>query len=160
MSIPASFGRLRFEGDSCFLEHRSTNNQPIRTRLVRALPDDSQGSSADAVAYFRDDLGIGDGSQIFIDGFLVGEDADLNLAVRAASIAPTHRGILSYSGARSLLQKSVGTRLLKLFGGEALATQMLRNCGKQDGELIELTGTETISSSGIPSIEIDSVVGC
>jgi hypothetical protein len=37
---------------------------------------------------------------------------------------------------------------------------MLRNCGKQSGDPIELTGIEAVSSSGVPIIEIDSIQGC
>jgi hypothetical protein len=159
MLIPVSCGRLRFEGGSCFLEHRSTNNHLMRTRLVRALSDDSAGTSPQAVSLLQE-LGLADGDQVFIDGFLVGEQPELELAVRGATAAPTHRGTLIFEGSRSLLRKPVGTRLLRRFGDEATATEMLRNCGKQNGDPIEVTGTETVSSSGIPIIEIDSIQGC
>ena len=160
MFIPASCGRLRFDGGACFLEHRSTSNHVVRTRLVRALSDDSVDTAAAAVSFFRDELGIGDDSQVFIDGFFVGEGANLDFAVRNATVPPVHRGTLIFSGSRSHLQKSSGTRLLRRLGDPVLATQMLQNCGKQNGEQVEVRGTETISSGRVPSIEIDSVAGC
>jgi hypothetical protein len=159
MFIPVCCGRLRFEGGSCFLEHRSTNNRLMRTRLVRALSDDSVGTSPQAVSLLEE-LGLADGAQVFIDGFLVGEQPEPELALRGATAAPTHRGMLSIEGSLSLLRKPVGTLRLRRFGDEATATEMLRNCGKESGETIEVTGIEAISSSGIPIIEIDSIQGC
>ncbi len=160
MFIPASCGRLRFEENSCFLEHRSTSNHILRTRLVMARLDDTIGTTGDAAAFLINQLGLEDGAQVFIDGFLVGDQPDLELAVRGVTMASTHRGTLIYSGSQSLLQKSVGTRLLRRFGDPLLATQLLMNCGKQSGFPIEVTGTETISSNGVPSIEINTVTGC
>src|SRR6185295_11630398 len=112
MLIPVSFGRLRFEGNSCFLEHRSTNNHLMRTRLVRALPDDSAGTSPEAVALFQE-RGFADGAQVFIDGFLVGGQPAPELAVREATAAPMHRGTLIFDGPRSLLRKPAITLLLR-----------------------------------------------
>ena len=159
MLIPVSCGRLRFEEGSCFLEHRSTNNHLMRTRLVRAFSEDSAGTSPEAVSLFEE-LGLADGDQVFIDGFLVGEQTEIELAVLGATAAPVHRGTLIFDGSRSFLRKPVGTRLLRRFGDTATATAMLRNCGKQNGDPIEVTGIETVSPSGIPNIEISSVQGC
>lgn len=158
MFIPVCCGRLRFEGGSCFLEHRSTNNHPMRVRLVNALPDEAAGSSPEA-ASLLEGLGFADGNHIFIDGFLVGDQTDLALAVRGATGAPIHRGIL-FLGLPSRLEKPVGTRELRRFGDPVLARDMLRNCGKQTGDTIQLTGVETVSPSGIPIIEISTIEGC
>jgi hypothetical protein len=158
MTIPVSCGRLRFEGDLCFLEHRSTSNHSMRTPLI-SFSDGNLGTFAEAATFLRD-LGLGEGDQIFVDGFLVGDQPELAFAVLGAAQAPSHRGILVYAGSQSFLQKVVGTRLLRRFGSPVLATQMLMSCGKQNQSPIEVFGTETVSSSGIPSIEINAVVGC
>jgi hypothetical protein len=158
MAIPVSCGRLRFEGDLCFLEHRSTSNHAMRTPLIR-FSDGNLGTSADAATFLRD-LGLGEGDQIFVEGFLVGDQPELTFAVQGATQAPSHRGTLIYAGSQSFLQKTVGTRLLRRFDSPVLATQMLMSCGKQSGSPIEVFGTENVSSSGIPSIEINTVVGC
>ncbi|HEV7667937.1 MAG TPA: hypothetical protein VGS22_05405 [Thermoanaerobaculia bacterium] len=158
MAIPVSCGRLRFEEGRCFLEHRSTSNHVMRTPLIHLL-EGNLGTSEEAALFLRD-LGLGEGDQVFVDGFLVGDQPDLTFAVARATQAPSHRGILIYSGQRSLLQKTVGTRLLRRFGSPVSATQMLQSCGKQGGLPIEVFGAETLSSNGIASIEIDHVVGC
>lgn len=160
MFIPASFGTLRFVRGSCFLEHRNTSNHLMRTRLVRSLQDNSVGSSAEAAAFLADELGLEEGSTVFVEGFLVGDGPEFDLAVRNATTPPTHRGTLRYSGSRSLLVKSTGTRLLRRLGSTARATQMLTACGKTDGEPIVVGGMEAISPSSVPIIEIVSVEGC
>jgi hypothetical protein len=160
MVIPISCGKLRVEGVKCFLEHRSSSNHPLRTPLVKAGAEGGVGSAEEVASYLLDEVGLANDSLVLIDGFLVGDGDDLTLAVRSAAGAPSHQGTLIYSGSQSLLDKGIGTRLLKRFGDPGLATQMLLNCGKANGDLIEVTGVETLSSGGVASIEMDSVKGC